>query len=138
MPTGLEYLTRAMQDLGILEAGATPSASEQAMGLIELNSLIGQFQAMNVYGWTQTATVNTAGVWTITTTPTAVPTFALISTNNSYPSGWDDAIRANLAVRIAGPFGAPADVIARVAAQATAYLEAIKPKVKPVASGENS
>lgn len=41
--TGLELLTAAMQDLGVLAQGATPTTSEQAIGLAAINRLLGFF-----------------------------------------------------------------------------------------------
>ena len=140
--TGLVHITRAMQDLGLLESGGTPSTSEQAAYLIELNAMLGEWQSMGLNGSVEvigqrtiTKSVSTAGVWTrtdtgatSTITPTAIATYANPATDNTYPVGWDDAIRYNLATRISGSQGVPNDILQRVVGMAEQKLSAITPK----------
>lgn len=146
MATGLVHLTQAMNYLGALQAGGAPSTSEQATGLIMLNAFLGRLQQLSYNGYTETITVSgrqrvvavdnngvwtnteTGGVETRTRTPTTVSTYATISTDNTYPKGWDDAIQYNLAVQLIGSMGTDQATAARLTAMAQAMLDAIAPK----------
>ena len=122
MATALVHLTTAMQHLTILAAGATPDSTQQATGLLLLNNMLSNWQAEGIGGFSVTETVSgksttilpstntvttteVGGTKTTTLTKTAITAFTLISTDNTYPTGWDEAIQYNLALTIAGPFG---------------------------------
>lgn len=145
MPTGQTIITGALNLLGTLQAGGTPSTSETAMGLSYLNQILEEWQAQSFLGNTETVSVSgrqitrsvsNAGVWTTTdtggtetrvVTPTAVSTFASANTNNTYPVGWQPALEAALAVKMAGAMGMPQEV-PRLAAMAEQAISQIRPK----------
>ena len=146
MATGLVHITAAMNYIGSLQAGGAPSASEQATYLIYLNNLLAQFQQLGFYGFTETITVtgrqrvrsvDNAGAWTTTETggvetrvrtPTVVSKYATVSTDHTYPQGWDEAIQYNLAMQMMGSQGTDQATAARITAMAQAALEAIADK----------
>lgn len=146
MAQGIVYAQRAMNQLAVLEPGGTPSTSQQALLLQELNAIIGELQAKGALGSTETITVtgrqivrsvSTAGVWTTTdtggvetrvATPAVVATFASLSTDNTYPVGWDAYLPLALAVRYAGAAGVGAERVPMIAAMAQAALAEIMPK----------
>lgn len=146
MATGLVHVTQAMNYIGSLQAGGSPSTSEQTTYLAYLNTFLGRLQQLEYNGFTETITVSgrqrvvavdTAGVWTNTETggtetrtrtPTTVTTYASIGTDNTYPKGWDEAIQYNLAVQMMGSQGTDQQTAARITAMAQSSLEAIAPK----------
>ena len=145
MATGLVHLTTAMQHLSILAAGGAPDSTQQALGLTLLNNMLSNWEAAGVGGFSVTesvsgksTTVATAtnvitttdigGTKTTTLTKTAIAVFTLISTSNTYPSGWDEAIQYNLALTIAGPFGVQ-KIPEVVPVKAKSTLAAITPPV---------
>ncbi len=125
--TGAVHISNAMIYLGVLEAGGTPSASEYALGLIELNKIVAELQAMGARGKTTVQTVDSAGVWSTTVTPVTVTAFASTATDNTYPVGWDAAIDLQLASRLAPIMGHP-ELVAVFAPQAQAAIAALMPK----------
>lgn len=146
MPTGQSIINTAMQNVGVLAAGATATTSETAQYLSMLNAILEEFQQGSFLGNTETIStsgrqitrsVNNAGVWTVTdvggtttrvVTPTPVTLFASANTNNTYPVGWQQALEWTLAARIGGSQGVPNDIIARCVAQSEALIAQIRPK----------
>ncbi len=122
MATALVHITTAMQHLGILQAGALPNSDQQANGLLILNNMLQSWTAEGLLGFSvaetvsgKSTTVNISGAVVTTTevggtktttlTKTIVAQYALVTTDNTYPNGWDAAIQYNLAVSLIGPFG---------------------------------
>jgi hypothetical protein len=146
MATALVHLTTAMQHLAKLAAGASPSATEQTLGLLLLNNMLANWQAEGVGGF-QTAeattgksltvatsgavitTTEVGGTKTITLTKTAIAAFSTISTDNTYPTGWDEAIQYNLAVEISGALGVMIDKMPTLLAKAQQTKAAITPPI---------
>ncbi len=71
------------------------------------------------------ATISAAIAGLAITAPSALATYATITTDNAYTAGFDDAIQFNLAVRIAGIYKRP--VPESVAASAKMTYDAIMP-----------
>lgn len=126
--TALAHIKVAMNHLGAIAAGGTPSSSEQTDFLAALNNMLAGWQARFIGG----VTVATSGS-AKTITATAITTYGTISTDNSYPIGWDVAIGYNLAVEISGSLGK--GIPAHVAARATETLNAISPNGAVAAAG---
>jgi hypothetical protein len=146
MATALVHITTAMQHLAKLAAGAAPSATEQTLGLLLLNNMLANWQAEGVGGFqlvravtNRTTTVATSGAVITTTvigeqttdtlTKTAIATYATISTDNTYPIGWDECIQYNLAVTMSGPLGVQIDKMPALLAKAQSTKAAITPPV---------
>ncbi len=146
MATALVHLTTAMQHLAKLAAGASPSATEQTLGLLLLNNMLANWQAEGIGGFqavtaitNKTVTVATSGAVitttevgetkTVTLTKTAIATYATISTDNTYPTGWDECIQFNLAVKMSGPLGVIIDKMPTLLAEAQRTKAAITPPI---------
>jgi len=146
MATALVHVTTAMQHLAKLAAGGSPSSAEQTLGLLMLNNMLANWQAEGVGGFStaesvsgKSVTVATSGAVITTTevggtktialTKTAVATYALISTDNTYPTGWDEAIQYNLAVTLSGSLGVMIDKMPALLAKAQQTKQAITPPI---------
>lgn len=104
--TARQHILNAMNYLAKLSAGGSASASEESLFLIYLNEMLASWQAEKIGGATSVVAI-AANVTTVTITSTAIATFALITTDNTYPTGYDAAIDANLALWISGSLGIP-------------------------------
>jgi hypothetical protein len=146
MATALVHITTAMQHLAKLAAGGTPSSAEQTLGLLLLNNMLSNWQAEGIGGFstaesvsgksmtvaTSTNTITTTdvgGTKTITLTKTAIATFASTGTDNTYPTGWDEAIQYNLAVTMSGSLGVMIDKMPALLAKAQQTKQAITPPI---------
>jgi len=146
-----------MQHLALLPAGALPSTTDDEPDcLLVLNTMLdswsevrarvdlisrgilaqvvtlaarGAQQALTGSG-ARTALENAAAAAAAglaITAPSALATYATVTTSNAYNTGFDDAIQFNLAVRIAGIYKRP--VPESVAAKAVETYNAIMPAI---------
>ncbi len=159
--TARVHITRAMQHLSALPAGVLPSTSDDEPDLLlVLNTMLdswsemrartdlmargvlAQVVAMAAKGaqvaltgsGARTALENAAAAAAAglaITAPTALATYATITTSNAYTTGFDDAIQYNLAVRIAGIY--KRTVPDSIAAMAKITYTAVMPDIPAAA-----
>lgn len=124
--TGQQAIDIASQHLGKVAPGGSANANQSAQFLIMLNQMLASWQARGING-SSIVTAIASNVTTITVTSTAI-TPMILASPSTFPTGWEDAITLNLAVLIAGAWGAVnPDRLAWVKEQADITLQAITP-----------
>ena len=157
MATARVHITRALQHLAYLPAGVSPSTTDDEPDMLAvLNTMLGNWSerrsrsdliARGILGdvmalcakgaqialtgsGARTALENAyaaAAASPSIAAPTALATYSTITTDNSYTTGFDDAIQYNLALALAGIVKRP--IPETVAAMAQQTYAAVMPAI---------
>ena len=157
MATARLHITRALQHLAYLPAGVLPSTTDDEPDMLAvLNTMLGNWSerrsradlitrgmlgdAMSLCAKGAQVALTGSGARTAfenayaalatspsIAAPTALASYANITTDNAYTTGFDDAIQYNLAVSLAGIVKRP--IPDTVAAMAKATYDAVMPSL---------